>query len=347
MKLLDPNRLPAVLAKRLAPVYLICGEEPLQIEESCDAVRTMARQRGYGEREVLIVDASFDWSVLHQAADTLSVFASQKLVELRLPDKLDAAHLEPLRKYCERPAGNTLLLAIAGKLPSQAQKLTWFQAVENIGVIVESKILQGAALHNWLRQRLAQRGLTTDGAGLLVLAERVEGHLLAAAQEIEKLYILHGEGHLSAETIRDAVADSARYDVFNLSDALLLGETARVTKMLNGLHAEGTAALVVLWAIARELRTLWALKQWTRQLGSFDSACQQLKIWPSRKRLVAAADKRLSMARIEHALRWCVLADQQAKGARLGDPWHSLYQACLLTAHRIEPTSEFFHTAVP
>ena len=191
---------------------------------------------------------------------------------------------------------------------------------------------EGRDLLAWLQQRMQQRGLRSDEEGLKILAARVEGNLLAAVQEIEKLYVLYGDKALSAKELLHAVADSSRYDVFGFGDALLAGKPARMVKILDSLKAEGVAAPVVLWAATREARLLLALKALAKQGLAQESAFNQLKIWDKRKPIVAAALQRLSAERLQHILLLSAAADRQIKGEQRGAPWETLLAICMAFA---------------
>ena len=226
----------------LAPVYVVSGDEPLLCQEACDAIRSATRQQGFSERQVFNADASFDWGNLLQACASMSLFADKRLLELRLPsgkpgDKGAAALLE----YLKRPADDTVLLISLPKLDGSAQKTKWGKAlIEG----ADTQFLQiwpvdAHQLPQWIRQRLAQAGLSASAPAVEMIAVRVEGNLLAAAQEIEKLKLMAEGGQITVETVQAAVADSARFDVFGLVDAILNGEAAHALRMLEGLRGEG------------------------------------------------------------------------------------------------------------
>ena len=254
---------PAQLAKHLqgglAPVYIVSGDDPLLCQEAADAIRSAARQQGFDERQVFSADASFDWGTLLQAGASMSLFAEKRLLELRLPsgkpgDKGAAALIE----YCSRPAEDTLLLVSLPKLDGSAQKTKWGKAlVEGPQTqFVQIWPVDANQLPQWIRQRLSQAGLSASQDAVELIAARVEGNLLAAAQEVEKLKLMAEEGQITVETVQAAVADSARFDVFGLVDAVLNGDAAHALRMLEGLRGEGVEPPVILWALARELRVL-------------------------------------------------------------------------------------------
>ncbi|MCF5632714.1 DNA polymerase III subunit delta, partial [Pseudomonas syringae] len=261
---LAPAQLGKHLQGTLAPVYVISGDDPLLCQEAADAIRAAARQQGFDERQVFSADASFDWGTLLQAGASMSLFAERRLLELRLPsgkpgDKGAAALME----YCARPAEDTLLLISLPKLDGSAQKTKWGKAlIEGAQTqFVQIWPVDIGQLPQWIRQRLSQAGLAATQDAVELIAARVEGNLLAAAQEIEKLKLMAEEGQITVETVQAAVADSARFDVFGLTDAVLNGEAAHALRMLEGLRGEGVETPVILWALTRELRALANMSQ--------------------------------------------------------------------------------------
>jgi DNA polymerase-3 subunit delta len=317
--------------KKLAPVYLISGDEPQQVAEITDAIRRAAQEAGYLEREILSQDSGFSWNDLPAAAYATSLFADRKVIDLRLPSGSPGTEgAKILTAYCERLPEDTLLLITTGKLAPASLKTRWFQALERVGVCIQVWPLEGEDLQRWLQQRLQQRGMSADNEGMRLLAARIEGNLLAAAQEIEKLYILYGAGFLDAAKIVDAVADSSRYDVFKLTDSLLAGHPGRITKILAGLKDEDVAAPVVLWAITREARVLCKLKRDMAAGKNRDAAMQAQQIWDKRKALVSHALDRLTETALHRILVISAKADREIKGQQSGDPWQSLLEICLL-----------------
>ncbi|MGJ0514274.1 MAG: DNA polymerase III subunit delta [Methylomicrobium sp.] len=318
-------------SQKLAPIYLVSGDEPQQIAEIADAIRKAAQEAGYLEREIFSPDSGFSWNDLPAASYATSLFADRKMIDLRLPSGSPGTEgAKVLTAYCERLPEDTLLLITTGKLAPASLKTRWFQALERIGVFIQVWPLEGEDLQRWLQQRLQRRGMSTDNEGLKLLAARIEGNLLAAAQEIEKLYILYGAGFLEVAKIGDAVADSSRYDIFKLADSLLAGHPGRITKILSGLKDEDVAAPVVLWAITREARLLCKLKQEIAAGKNREAAMQSQQIWDKRKAMVGHALDRLSEAALHRILVLSAKADREIKGQQPGDPWQSLLQICLL-----------------
>lgn len=326
---LKPDQLEAALVKSLSPVYFLSGDEPLQLGEAADAVRNAVRHQGYTVREVIAVETGNEWPQLAAEAEALSIFADKKLIDLRLPSgKPGQEGGKALQTYCRHLPPDTVLLISAGKLESSAQKAQWLQALDDVGVVVQVWPLQGGELLAWLQRRAERKGMRFDNDAVKSLAARIEGNLLAAAQEIEKLYILHGQTRITRAMVEDDVADSARFDVFKLMDALLAGKLNRGIKILHGLRAEGSAAPVVLWAVSREIRTLLNIKSELSSGSHQDSTFKKYQIWDKRKQPVQEALRRLGDAQLQRLLACCADADKQIKGQQAGDEWESLLLLC-------------------
>ncbi len=314
------------LNQGLKPIYLITGDEALQTGEAGDNIRLSAKNAGYLNREIFSVEGNFNWNQVSFAADNLSIFADKKIIDIRIPSaKLGIEGTKMITAYCQQPADDTLLLISIAKLTSASLKSRWVKAIEKIGVVVQVWPLTGQDLISWLQQRLLQRGLQLDKTGIRILASRIEGNLLAASQEIEKLYILYGKGSLTTVQVQAVVADSSRFDVFNLTDALLSGRVNRAIKILHGLRAEGIVAPVVLWALTRELRCLLELKMSTNKEQVF----RKHHIWDKRKPLINKALMRLNLVDLQQALILSAKADRQTKGQQAGDHWETLLAICL------------------
>jgi DNA polymerase-3 subunit delta len=319
------------LQKSLSAVYLIGGDEPLQIVELSDAIRHAAKRAGFLEREIFSTDTGFEWSEITTSSQSMSIFGDKKVIDLRVPSaNFGNEGAKTLISYCEKLPADTVLLITCGKLNAAAMKTKWFEAVDKVGVTIQVKPLEGDELLQWLQHRLQQRGLTTDRAGLALLAERVEGNLLAASQEIEKLYVLYGASALTKAQIFDVVADSSRYDVFKLIDAILAANENRIFKILEGLQAEGVAPPVVLWALMREARTLCKVKIELSEGKSKDIVFRNNQIWDKRIGLVEKAIKRLSHTKLFEILTLSAKADRQAKGQESGNVWETILAVCLL-----------------
>jgi DNA polymerase-3 subunit delta len=332
---LKPEQVVAALQKDLAPVYLVCGDEPLQIGEAADAIRAAARKASYDSREVLVADAGFSWNALAESAGSLSLFADKKIIDLRMPTGTPGIEgSKALLSYCERLPEDTLLLITSPKIAGASLKARWFQALDKIGCVIQVWPLEGQDLIHWLQQRMQRCGLKAELEGVKIIASRIEGNLLAAAQEIEKLYVLYGTGHLSNQQILDAVADSSRFDVFKLIDSVLAAKVGRILKILSGLKAEGVAAPVVLWALTREARALIKIKQALAQGQNKALVFKNNQIWDKRQQLVNDALNRLADTDLNRILTLSAKADRQIKGQQQGDSWETLLAVCLMFAGR-------------
>lgn len=327
---LKSEQLTGSLQKSLGAVYLICGDEPLQIVELSDAIRHTAKRAGFLEREIFSTDTGFEWADITTSSQSMSIFGDKKVIDLRVPTaNFGNDGTKTLISYCEKLPADTVLLITCGKLNAAAMKTKWFEAVDKVGITIQVKPLDGDELLYWLQNRLQQRGLNTDRAGLALLAERVEGNLLAASQEIEKLYVLYGASALTKDQIFDVVADSSRYDVFKLVDALEAANENRIFKILEGLQAEGIAPPVVLWALMREARTLCKIKIELSEGKNKDLIFRNNQIWDKRVGLIEKAIKRLSHTKLFEILTQCAKADRQAKGQESGDVWETILRICL------------------
>jgi DNA polymerase-3 subunit delta len=331
---LKPDQLAAQLQQGLAPVYFISGDEPLQLGELADAIRAAARTAGYESREILVADTGFSWSALAESAHSLSIFADKKIIDLRLSAGTPGVEgAKALVAYCERPPEDTLLLITAAKTAGASLKARWFQALDKTGCIIQVWPLDGQNLMRWLQQRMQRRGLHAEQEGIRLLASRIEGNLLAAAQEIEKLYVLYGSGQLNNQQIFDVVADSSRFDVFKLMDSVLAGRASRILKILSGLKAEGVATPVVLWAVTREARSLIRIKSALSSGQNKALVFKNNQIWAQRQQLVNDALTRLDESELNNILNISATADRQIKGQQQGDAWETLLAICLLFSH--------------
>ncbi len=317
-----PDQLPRQLKSGLAAIYFINGDEPLQVMESADSIRAAARENGFTEREVMEVDASFDWNQLLDAANSLSLFAEKRILELRMPTgKPGKAGSQVLQQYAERPAEDTVLIITSGKLESSAKNTKWFKALDQQGVVIQCWPVSLDQLPGWVNQRLQSKGIAADSEALRLLADRVEGNMLAAAQEIDKLYLLYGAGKLSFEQTASAVADSARYNIYDLVDSALSGDVCRTSRIICGLKSEGVEPVLMLWALSREIRVITRIAE---DSVSADAAMAKLRVWENRKPLIRKALARHRAPRWKLFLKRCAKIDKVIKGVETGRPWDEL-----------------------
>ncbi|MDH3715631.1 MAG: DNA polymerase III subunit delta [Gammaproteobacteria bacterium] len=320
------ENLAASLQSPLAPVYMISGDEPLQRQEAGDQVRAACRDAGYEERTVLLADTGFDWQQLQDFGNNLSLFATRRLLELRLSGSPGQAGGKALQAYAAAPPEDTVLLILGPRIERKAQSSAWYRALDKSGVVVQVWPIERRRFAQWLVQRAAALGIQLSNAAAVLLAERVENNMLAAAQELEKLRLLCGAATVDEETVLRAVADSARYNVFDLADAMLGGERLRVARILQGLREEGVESVLILWSITRELRALASVSAALARGEQQDSALREAGIWPRRKALVTQALRR--QGDWQALLLDAAAADRAIKGAA-PDPWSALESLAL------------------
>ncbi|MCK7598250.1 DNA polymerase III subunit delta [Microbulbifer sp. CAU 1566] len=326
MARINPRQLPQSLRQGLAPIYVVTGDEPLLVQECCDSIRDTARHHGFIERDLLHGEANFDWGLLLSAAGSLSLFADKKIIELRLPGgKPGDKGSKALQEFADMANEETLLLLVLPKLDRAQLNSKWVKALDAKGVLIQIWPVDAAEMPRWIHQRLRAAGLDAEPEAIQILAERVEGNLLAASQEIEKLKLLAQDNVISADTMNNAVASSARYDVFGLIDKALAADAAGAVKTLQGLRAEGVEAPVVLWAIAREIRTLLETQQ---KLDEGQPLNRLVRI-QKRQPLIQAACQRLHPRQLENFLLRARAVDNAIKGGKEMDPWAGLLELTL------------------
>lgn len=322
---------------QLAPLYVVYGDEPLLTIEAADAIRAAARSQGFDEREVLVAGSGFSWSQLHNAGGSMSLFGGRKVIDLRIPTgKPGRDGSEALKEHAARAASlgpDTLTLVTLPGLNWQDEKAAWFTALVNAGVAIKLTTPPLEQLPGWLAMRLKRQKQSADREALGFIAERVEGNLLAAHQELQKLGLLYPEGALTLEQVRDAVLSVARYDLDSLREALLAGDIGRYNRVLEGLQQEGEALPLVLWAVTEEVRALAAISEGLRHGQSQDALFREWKVWGPRQGTVRHALQRLGPNRAEllrQALAGAAEVDRTIKGLRADDPWLLLRRLGLL-----------------
>lgn len=317
-----PDQIQQHLKKELLPIYFVMGEEPLQVIESADAIRAAARERGFTEREIMDVDTHFEWNQLLDAGNSMSLFAEQRILELRMPTgKPGKAGGQALLEYAQRPADDAVLIITSGKIEGSAKNTKWFKTLDQIGAVIQTWPINPHELPRWIDQRMRAKGLKPTPDAISLLTERVEGNLLAAAQEVDKLFLLFGESEINLEQITSAVADSARYNIYDLVDSALLGDVSRTSRILGGLKSEGVEPVLALWAITREVRTLTGIAEANM---SQDAAMAKARVWDNRKAIVRKALSRHSVGRWKNFLKRCAKIDKVIKGIEPGRAWDEL-----------------------
>ncbi len=329
--LLRAEELERHLARALAPRYVIHGDEPLQSLEAADAIRAQARGQGYAEREVLTVERGFDWSQLAASGANLSLFSSKKLVELRIPTgKPGTDGAAAIVQYCAVPLADVLTIVSLPKLDRRAQDTAWFKALTREAALINTFQVERTQLPQWIAARLARQKQKAGRETLQFLADSVEGNLLAAHQEIQKLGLLFPPGELDFDAVCGAVLNVARYDAFKLNEAMLAGDTARLARMLDGLKSEGEAPPKILWVLAEEIRAVAKIQAGLAQGEDLQRLYANNRVWgEARQRGVAAAARRLKAAALGEALRHAARIDRTVKGLARGDVWDELLQLCL------------------
>ncbi len=316
------------LSRELKPLYTVFGDEPLLALEATDRIRSKARDAGYAEREILTVDTGFKWKELAFAGSSQSLFASKKLLELRIPTgKPGTEGSERLQAYCEALPQDVVTLVYLPNVDWRAQKSGWFEMLDRAGIMVEAKVVPRKALPQWLTGRLRAQNQEADEETLGFIADRVEGNLMAAFQEVQKLALLFPAGPIAFDQVRDAVLDVARYDVFNLGEAMLEGDPLHLSRMLDGLQGEGTAPPLVLWALAEEIRAIGKVITGVNSGKPVSILLREARIWgPSHQNLMQQNMKRFSLAQVTEALRHAAAIDRMIKGLIRGDVWDELLQ---------------------
>jgi DNA polymerase-3 subunit delta len=319
--------LPRHLASGLKPLYVVYGDALLLAIEAADNIRAAARAAGYAERETLTAEQHFKWGELRNSAQSLSLFCSRKVIDLRIPSgKPGVEGGQALQDYCDHLGEDVLTLISLPRLDRTAQNSKWFAALQQHGVMVSADDIPRSALPRWIAGRMKRQGQSADTATLEFLADRSEGNLLAAFQEIQKLALLFPAGPLSFDQVKDSVMDVARYDIFKLSEAMLAGNAARYAHILDGLRAEGTASVLVLWAVCKEIRALGRVLQAVQRGGDLKSALRDARIWGPRQGLIESASRRIRFALVERAIQHAARLDKTIKGLRQGDVWDELLQ---------------------
>jgi DNA polymerase III subunit delta len=319
-----PESFQASLAGGQPPrVCLITGVEPLLIDEAATALRAQARAAGYGEREVHFIERGFDWDALLMDANSLSLFANLRLIELKLRTAPDAGAAKQLMQLAARPPADTILL-VTGELEPKSQKAAWVNEFERCGTVVVAPPMTREHLPRWIARRLKQHGITLDADAAQMLADRVEGNLLAAQQEIERIALLRPKEVLDVAAVAELVADNARFDVFELAGAAFSGNAARALRILDGLRGEGREPPLILWALLNDLRAVSRVLQREPNERNLDGIFRAENVWGSRQGPIRVALQRLRRSEIETLLVSAARADRVAKGSLRGDPWVEL-----------------------
>ena len=325
-----PEQVVSQLNNKIPPVIWVAGDETLLVQESCDEIRKFAREQGYSEREIYSAQGGFDWNILLEASNNLSLFAEKKLIDLRLSSaKLDDNAKKTLHAYLVNPSEDNLLLISSPKVEKAATNTKWFKQIEAHAYFVTIWPINSQQLAGWIRQRLKRHGLTADGQAIDILCQRTEGNLLATAQEIDKLSILADNKELDPSTVARAVAHSARFNVFTLIDTALAGNTARALNILYHLKAESEDPLKILNFICREIRSLCKMAQQLDNGSSISNAMQSAGVWNNRMGPVSVALNKHSLMQLQAFLCDASLIDQSVKGLNKLNTWDELSRMVL------------------
>ncbi|MBI0132906.1 DNA polymerase III subunit delta [Snodgrassella sp. W8132] len=307
----------------LSAAYLIHGEEELLRIEALDTIRSAARIQQYNEREVITIETGFDWTSLLSSVHSVGLFADKKLLEIHIPSgKPSKEGTAVLQQLAEQLPESTCLLLILPKLERLQTQSKWFSSWAKNAQIFEAKAINQNALPQWIKNRLAAQNLNIDNDALALFAEKVEGNLLAAKQEIDKLALINPAGHtVTLEEAQTAVANVARFDIFQLSAAWMSGNSERVLRLLEGLASEGNEPVLLLWVISEDIRTLIRLLAALKQGKSISEMRQSLRLWGEKQTLAPQAARRIGIRRLLEALQICAYIDRQIKGAEEGNAW--------------------------
>ncbi len=313
----------------LQPLYMLVGDEPLAQRESLDAIRAAARTQGFDERNSLTVDRAFNWQQIQSYGKSISLFSNRRLLEINIPSgKPGVDGGKALQVLANNTIVDTSVVIILPKLEREAKNSTWFTTLEKNAVTISIDEVNIAHLPKWIANRLTQQGQHTSQQTLEFLAHQVEGNLLAANQEVQKLGLLFPQGDLSDEAVRDSVLNVSRYDAFQLGEAVLAGDAARTARILQGLQDEGENAVAVMSPLLWVLRPLVRIKQAELRGDNVMNAMTNARIYGDRQSLVKRALVRLSLRQLEAALQKLADIDKTAKGVMLGDAWLEISRLC-------------------
>jgi DNA polymerase-3 subunit delta len=313
------DQLKQALGRGLAGIYLVSGDEPLLVSEAADAVRAAARAAGYADRTVFFIDRTFDWDAVKQATQSLSLFAERRLFELRMPSGKPDKGAALLAQLADTPPPDVLSIVLTGKLDAKTSDSPWVRAIERAGVWVRVWPVGRAALPAWLESRARALGLRLERGVAQSIADRVEGNLLAAKQELDMLALLANGAAIDSSSAMRAIGDNARYDVLQLGEAAAAGDAPRALRILTGLRNEGVEPVLILWALSRELRGMYQARE-AQRLGSRPAS----SAWNQAARPSQSALGRLRKLPLERLLAQASRTDRIIKGLAVGDAWSAI-----------------------
>jgi len=334
MAKLNPDSLVNALKRQLKPIYLVSGDETLLVNESCLAIRREANSKGYSQHEIFHAEGQFNWDAVLQSINALSLFADKKILEIRIPKgKLGDAGSKTIKEFCSLAPEDIVMVLVLPKLDKKSENTAWYKTVNTLGDCITVWPIGAQQLPRWIEARLHKSGLRAEHDAISILCAKVEGNLLAAVQEIEKLKLLADENSIiDAAMMASSVMDSSRYNAFDLIDKALSGNARATVECLSGLKSEGTSAPVLLWALANQIRTLLQIKEVMQSGLSFENAASQARIWKSKMAFTNKAQSRLNTTQLSNMLRKCAFTDKVIKGLAKGDEWNELLDISLKLA---------------
>jgi DNA polymerase-3 subunit delta len=335
---INPDQLPQHLGRQLAPLYTVFGDELLLTIEASDQIRMKARHAGYVEREIFAIDHHFNWAELQQRSSSLSLFGDRRIMDVRIPSgKPGNKGSTVIEEYCRALPPDTVTLVTLPRIDKQGAAAKWFRALEGAGVMVPVFPVERTRLPAWIGQRLEMQEQSANLDTLRFLADKVEGNLLAAHQELKKLALLYPRGALSFDQVKDAVLDVARYDVFKLSDAMMTGDTARYAHVLEELRGEGTALPFIVFTLAGNIRSLIMIRRGLDSGRPLAQLTGHFRARTDQQKAMEGAIRRFDLKRLVAALLHTAKIDRISKGVAQGDAWDELLQLGLrfsVTMHR-------------
>lgn len=338
-----PDQLLAHLKKAESPIYIVSGDEPLLVQESCDLIRSHLKEKGFTERELFHAETNFDWQEVLFSANSMSLFAEQKLLEIRMASTKPGDKGVALQSFVENPPQGTTMLLVMPRLDLKTQKAKWFKMIESAAAFIQVWPIELKDLPRWIDRRFREAGLVATRDAVASMVDRIEGNLLAAVQEIERLKLVSVDGKIDVSEVLQGVANSSRYDVFTLLDAAVGGDPVRTLKIVQGLQLEGVDMLYIIAMLSRQLRELTLMAR-ELQSGSLDTALKKGKVWAKRKTLVSKCLRNHPGKEFEELLSRLSDIDGMIKGISTGSPWNELTSVMLqLAGARVAPRPVGLH----
>ena len=341
------NQLTSKLQQRLEPVYMVLGDEPFQVQQCCQAIKSMAKQQGFDEHIRLTVTPQFDWQEIEQHLNSLSLFSDKKVIELDFADaKAGQQGAKVLKSIAERPNPDCLILIKGNKNGPEIQKTAWFKALDNIGLFVPCYEITGHHLHTWLNSQCQQLQLNLDSDAKALLLESTQGNLLATYQELEKLSLLYGPAPISSQLLAPVLLNQAKFDIFDLTDALLSGNSKQTVTILVRLQKDNTEITSVAWAIAREAQQLFTMQTRLQQGHNKAQIFKQYNIWKNRQNITEQALNRLPIEQLKLLISQLALFDRHLKQGTLVCPFQAITQISLGFCQPVNVAFPIYHDPV-